>query len=723
MDQRKVGAACVICHRRKIKCDIGTAGTPCSKCKELKVESQCVLHKRRRKTDGVTYFVTQDNFLNVIKFSPKKYMRSAAQTESRAVNMTFYPAVNELASKFYKNVVGYETELDDLDLQYMTQLGCFNLPDRVTCWKLFNFFFKNMNNCLMILEYGKFIKDHQQLEDVPSLVLVQALLCIGSILAKAELATEEERNTYDKYTAVFYKRTKALVDASVEQDPIALVQTYLVLSCISEMTKYAMGTSGRTWLRMAHQVAQDNRFYQEQPRLPQYERNMYRRLWWIIYARDRMFVFWHSGSYLVSKAETAISKNTEELFALDDFAQNNHEYFRNLIKIGELIDITSSNDNTADGILLWRDVDQCDRLVTKWFESLPPHLVFKLDDPESQTPHSALITMYYYLLLLTIHRVNILREYKKLVVQRKDKEFLQNIPSWGLTFHCAFMISQISAQWLKDNNYSPCPNIYMQCIFSSSFTMLCQLLNEDATIAKMADDCIQKNLLSMKEYGKQYLQGQMAHYVVRQVYLDKRKRLKLLRTTFEVSDASDTFPDQLNDEISARIEHKLEARLFEGADDQLEKDRRELNSFLPFQLYHRNYAPFIPRKRAKYSTDSNAEPVVDPATKSLQHFPATQPSTGCESVSDSSHDSINEWLAHSSNPTEMANVRESDFLKHFKFSADPTAETSAPFSLDGMPEMEDFADVMRMPVSNFIDANYMGDTVTVPDFDQLLKGL
>ncbi|KAG7816153.1 hypothetical protein KL928_005119 [Ogataea angusta] len=723
MDQRKVGAACDICHRRKIKCDIGTTGTPCSKCKELKVESQCVLHKRRKKTDGMTYFVTQDKFLNVIKFSPKKYMRSAAQTESRAVNMAYYPAVNELASKFYKNVVGYETELDDLDLQYMTQLGCFNLPDKVTCWKLFNYFFKNMNKCLLILDYGRFIRDHQKLDEVPSLVLVQALLCVGSILAKADLATEHERDTYDKYTAVFYKRTKALVEASVEQDPIALVQTYMVLSCISEMTKYAMGTSGRTWLRMAHQVAQDNRFYQEQPRLPQYKRNMYRRLWWIIYARDRMFVFWHGGSCLVSKSETAISKDSQDLFALDEFEHESHDYFRSLIKIGELIDITSSNDNSADGILLWKDVDQCDALVTKWFESLPAHLVFRLDDPGSQTGHSVLITMYYYLLLLTIHRVNLLREYKKLAAHRRDKESLQSVPSWGLTFHCAFMISQISGRWLKDNNYAPCPNIYMQCVFSSSFTMLCQLLNKDATIAKMADECIQLNLLSMQEYGKQYLQGQMAHYVVSQVYHDKKKRLKLLRSSFEVSDASDTFPDRLNDEISARIEHKLEARSFEGADDQLEKDRRELKNFLPFQLYQKNYAPFIPRKLAKYSTDDGTRPVVDPATNSLQHFPETQPSVGSESVSDSSQDSVSEWLAHISNPTEMANVRDSDFVKHFTFSADPTAETNMPFELDGMPRMQDFADVMHMPVPGLVDGNYMGGAATVPDFDQLLKGL
>ncbi|KAH3666747.1 hypothetical protein OGAPHI_003196 [Ogataea philodendri] len=705
MGEKKLVGACDICHRRKIKCDISVTGPPCTRCKELNVGPQCTLHKRKKKTDRLTNLSIHDHYMSAVSVSPKRFMKATSNSRGPRVNMVFYPTVSETASKFYKNVVGYEPQLSDVDLMYLTQLGCFSLPGTDVCWKYLNYYFLYINKFGLVVDQSNFVKKYQKLPEGPSIVLLQSMLCMGSILKKSLVETEQEREQEHRYIGIFYKRTRALLAVSVEQDPVALVQTYMTLACIAEMTEHAMDTNSRYWVQKAHQVAMNAEFYRDHPESDEYERNIYRRLWWAIYIRDRMYVFWYGGPFLVSKSDTKITKDCEELFVLDRINNESQHFFRNMISIAELIDITLSKSRSSNGkIYLLRDIQQYDMLVTKWFERLPPTFVFKLDKPSSQRSEAATITVFYYLLLLTLHRMDLQREYRSLGPDQRERYDIQNHPSWGMSFHCAFMISQILNVWMKSLDHAPCSEAYLHCILSSSFIMLCQLQNTDPQISRFADDCVRTNLSLLEMYNKYHLQGRMAHYLITQIYHDKAKQTKMLKSLLDVDKEPTTGLARLQNEITSSLEQRLENRLFESSDDQIKKDTAAIREFRPFQALSQNYSDFM--KDPTYSNTNPADPIIDPQSKSAHNPPPPL-------TRETSKELVTDWLARISNQ-DSSDLKDLEFFKYLGYPSDPPSTGSKNFQTSDSDTRTSFSN------SN---TNYLPDAENLPDFDELLQSL
>lgn len=120
------------------------------------------------------------------------------------------------------------TEPDQQEIEILKQRGAFLLPPRSLCDELVDSFFKWVSPVVPVINRSRFMRRYRDIENPPSLLLLQAVLLAGSrVCSNPQLMDANGSTTPAAMT--FYKRAKALYDANYEDDRITIVQALILM--------------------------------------------------------------------------------------------------------------------------------------------------------------------------------------------------------------------------------------------------------------------------------------------------------------------------------------------------------------------------------------------------------------------------------------------------------------------------------------------------------------
>lgn len=101
--------------------------------------------------------------------------------------------------------------------------GAFQLPARAVCDELVDAFFHWAAPLVPILTKDEFLLSYQDPSNQPSLLLMQAVLAVGSTVAGGSNLTA------NPVAAIYFNRARMLYEANCETDPVTLVQSLILM--------------------------------------------------------------------------------------------------------------------------------------------------------------------------------------------------------------------------------------------------------------------------------------------------------------------------------------------------------------------------------------------------------------------------------------------------------------------------------------------------------------
>lgn len=120
----------------------------------------------------------------------------------------------------------HPSHLDSLEIEILNQRGVFHLPPRSICDDLVDIFFKWIAPVLPVVNKHGFMQKYNDLEDSPSILLLQAIFMTASRF----YTTPEELGSGSTVTpGTFYKKAKALYDSGYEVDQIVVLQAVALM--------------------------------------------------------------------------------------------------------------------------------------------------------------------------------------------------------------------------------------------------------------------------------------------------------------------------------------------------------------------------------------------------------------------------------------------------------------------------------------------------------------
>lgn len=165
------------------------------------------------------------------------------------------------------------TELDHVEIDILHQRGAFLLPRRSLCDELVEAFFKWVAPVVPVINRSRFMRQYQDPNNPPSLLLLQAVLLAGSRVCNSPQLMDVHGSTTPA-AITFYKRAKALYDANYEDDRVTIVQSLILMGwywegpegefgirCLAKVFRYANRPTDVTknvfyWSRVAIIIAQ-----------------------------------------------------------------------------------------------------------------------------------------------------------------------------------------------------------------------------------------------------------------------------------------------------------------------------------------------------------------------------------------------------------------------------------------------------------------------------------
>lgn len=424
-------------------------------------------------------------YISSIKLDPndvlKENMRDLMMTE-----FGLHESINNHLTTILDNALYQITEnnkraysLDTIDFQVLEINGCFTLPDEETCWKCIRNFFEYINPQLPIVDKQWFYKNYADLRRPPSLLLLYSILFIGAWHANSEDDDIEKQNENIKISQVFFRRAKLLYECSIEVEPIAIIQS-LILFSFNNNSMSSLSKIEYYWSHVAVVVALQYGFHLKPPKsLPEAEKRIRKRLWWILYYRDRSLAFGYSRPSIINLKECEHDDLELEELKQSGFTKLESLYIIYLVKFGKLFDkINTIQQDITKSYLSGKPVlhlmKKCDSTMIKFLGSFPKELKFSFKEPSSQSFLSTMIMSHYYTLLIVIHRANILRH------------TTDNYPSWAISFQAVLYIKSMSDCLVSKQMISKVAVLSHNTLTTSAIIMLYHLLNEDPKVSEIA---------------------------------------------------------------------------------------------------------------------------------------------------------------------------------------------------------------------------------------------
>lgn len=371
--------------------------------------------------------------------------------------------------------------LSQSDYQILNELGCFTIPDEETCWRFIDNFFEYINPQLPIIDKTNFYETYTDLRNPPSLLLLNSVLFVGAWHTNSESENPEEQFESVRIAQIFLKRARFLYEYSIECEPIALIQSLLCF-CFNNENMSNIAKNDYYWIHTAVGVAYAYNLHQKPASsLTPYKRKMYKRLYWILFFKDRITAFGYSRPSAIN-----VTDCDQEMLTFSDLSNSGMThleqiYLINLVKFGKLLDkigaiqheITKLYTNKRPVLHLMK---KCDLIMIKFLQNLPKELKFKFNDKSTHSFLSLMSLSQYYTLLIVIHRANILRHSADVY------------PSWAITFQAVQMIKLLSDCLVAKNLIKKVALLSHNTLTSPAIIMLYHLLNEDEKISKIANE-------------------------------------------------------------------------------------------------------------------------------------------------------------------------------------------------------------------------------------------
>ncbi|KAK2782998.1 hypothetical protein FQN53_009411 [Emmonsiellopsis sp. PD_33] len=308
-----MSSACIICHKKKVKCDLSVI-LPCTNCKKADLECRPYTRKRKRFTNSLS--PTRDTppaqGLNSGRLpAPNVVQGMASDTGIVTVslpqaNVTLFPGEstqshddlhqqpdNEKSYLGRSEYLGGSVPFDealvkpspatsrspqdgaDADLQMLWQQRAFDLPPKPTQDRIIQYFMQFCAPWNPIVDW-----DMSDESTAPSELLLQAVFLAGSRVCSGYVDNAASE--------VFYRRAKLLFFFGGGNRPLSSITAACLLHWYNPVGPENVSTDTSSfWIRVAGAMAFQIGLHKE-PSQQKKDRGFRRRLWWTLVARDNV---------------------------------------------------------------------------------------------------------------------------------------------------------------------------------------------------------------------------------------------------------------------------------------------------------------------------------------------------------------------------------------------------------------------------------------------------
>ncbi|KAH3670894.1 hypothetical protein OGAPHI_000605 [Ogataea philodendri] len=526
--------ACVICHQRKIKCDLDfkEEGQRCTNCHELNLE--CELYKRKKRIKKFQIHKnlsdllekTRIETLNSVRLDPVDLVQKIKRSRHQEyVLKSFSDAENKLVSRLFDEYLSNQQvpDVNDTMIPNMIALGCFNLPQKSVCDRYVQAYFKKVHPIVPILNKESFLRENAKYTAPTSLLLLQTVLYVGSKFV--DLEADETKATQSKITNILYNRAKALYDHDFEQNPTnALVS--MVLFSLAYEDYYFHTKSLYSWLQLAISKANSHGFFQNDiGEYSEQEQCQIRKIAWFLISKDTLVSMIIGKPRLMKVSAVNIPRLSLDDFRFDtDIPDVIKQYTIEHIRLAEKFPVIDKDlfKRTINS----QTVKQYDPLIRSWYDTLPPELSPETHTEANPNYHSLAICSHYYCALISLHHSSIVHSIAK--ESHCEKTPPSHRASWETIFESCVAMDRI-LHHLKHS--------HILAIFASEAVMSMFLVGKALVYFMKADDTrvvetahkIAHNILDvLKNYVNNWNLAQKFYYVLNKLFHDKNTQAELL---------------------------------------------------------------------------------------------------------------------------------------------------------------------------------------------------
>lgn len=210
-------------------------------------------------------------------------------------------------------------DLPEPRLQYLKAMECFRLPSPARCAELLEIFFSYVHPMVPIIDRGDFLSSYYGGDKAPSLVLLQAVFLSASRYAhdtgQYVDGVSEVRSMCDE----LHSKVKALIEAEIMSDRIAVTQASLLASLHWEGREGL--NSAIDNLSIAVRACQEMGFHRKQQvnsHPPEGQQSLQSRIFWCLYAMDRFNAAQEGTPFLINELDCDVDLLTAQDVAGED---------------------------------------------------------------------------------------------------------------------------------------------------------------------------------------------------------------------------------------------------------------------------------------------------------------------------------------------------------------------------------------------------------------------
>lgn len=406
------------------------------------------------------------------------------------------------------------TELDNVEIDILHQRGAFLLPPRSLCDELIESYFKWVHPIVPVINRTRFMRQYKDPKNPPSLLLLQAVLLAGSRVCNNPQLMDANGSTTPA-ALTFYKRAKALYDASYEDDRVTIVQSLLLMGWYWEgpedVTKNVF-----YWSRVATIVAQGSGMHRsvEGSQLSKADKRLWKRIWWTLFTRDRSVAVALGRPVHINLDDSDVEMLTEDDFLEDDdgrpseypFDPVHVHFFMQYVKLCEIMGLVLSQQYSVAAKGRQRnpiDLTHSDMALADWLQNCPKTVYWEMPRHHFW---SALLHSNYYTTLCLLHRAH-------MPPGGGNSRFPEDAayPSRNIAFQAAAMITSIIENLSAHDQLRYCPAFIVYSLFSALIMHVYQMRSPVQTIQQVTQDRIRTCMTALKDVSTVWLVGKMVY--------------------------------------------------------------------------------------------------------------------------------------------------------------------------------------------------------------------
>ena len=400
------------------------------------------------------------------------------------------------------------TQLDCMEIDILRQRGAFLLPARSLCDDLVESYFKWVAPIVPVINRARFMKQYQDAENPPSLLLLQAVLLAGSRVCTNPQLMDVNGST-SPAALTFYKRAKALYDANYEDNRVIIVQALVLMGWYwegpEEVTKNVF-----YWSRVAMVIAQGSGMHRsvESSLLKVADKRLWKRIWWTLFTRDRSVAVALGRPLHINTDDSDVEMISEDDFIEDDDPNNENrqdplhvQFFLQYVKLCEIMGLVLSHHYSVASKAQRRKVinlTHSDMALADWLQNCPKEVYW-----ESPRHHfwAALLHLNYYTTLCLLHRA-----YMPPVSSSAEENLCQ---SWNIAYQAAAMITSIVENLSQHNQLQYCPAFIVYSLFSALIMHVYQMRSNVPSVMQATQDRMRVCMDALKDVTRVWLVAKM----------------------------------------------------------------------------------------------------------------------------------------------------------------------------------------------------------------------